>query len=397
MPPLFTRFVLSCAEAPDEQLALAVWERLREILEHELKRRGLWLSPPSYLGIYGWPNWAGPAGEPAAALEELVAECYAFIFVDRLGRLQAQLQAKPNIEGLVLLNVRHFFLERQKEHDPLGFRVFEMLRAAVREAIAAGEIFVLAGDPEVRNGTLLGFAATAPAEALPTRLGPLLAHWNDELLPDLVLARGRRQGAVWRKLRDLLRGLERHGIAAFRFRDVLDPLKSDTRRRWAALLEESAEEGAAEGVAASRAPRAVLPDTPFESRQSLEKLTRYVSAALRRSPLEARTREYLALLWQYLRLATGTAEEGDAAERLAADLAEEERLSHRRLAQVLGIPRERLPGLFATLRQWVAEAQAKARAGRPASPAPQPPAPVLFHPRRQVGPPLAETELEGAG
>lgn len=357
MPPLFTRFVRSLEGAPDERLALEVWERLREILEHELKRRGLWHNPPGYLGISGWPGWAGLPGEPSPALEELVAECYAFIFVDRLGRLQAQLAAKPNIEGLVLLNVRHFFLERQKEHDPLGYRVYEMLHAAVRGAVDEGELYVLEGEPEVRNETVLGLAA-GPGETAPaSRLVPLVAPWSQELLPGLVLARGRHQEEVWARIRRLIRGLEPEGICAFRFRDLLDPLKSDTRRRWAALLE-----GGGEGVAVQAVPaerRSVPPETPVESRQSLERLTRYIALALERSPLDERTRDYLAALWHYLRLVTGVTEEAGG-----ASFDDGERFSHRRMAQLLGIPRERLPGLFATLRQWVREAEASARGGR---------------------------------
>lgn len=366
MPPLFTRFVQSLEGAPDEELALSVWQRLREILEHELKRRSLWLSPPSYLGICGWPNWTGVPGEPVAAtaLEELVAECYTFIFVDRLGRLQAQLKAKPNIEGLVILNVRHFFLERQKEYDPLGYRVFEMLHAAVLEALGHGELYVLAGEPQIRNATLLGFSPVAPVGEPPLLLGPKIARWNDVLLPGLVLARGKRQEEVWLQLRLLLRELERDGLASFRFRDILDPLKSDTRRRWAALLEDT-EEGGAKAVGSPvLESRSVAPETGVESRQSLEKLTRYVASALRGPSLDERTRDYLAALWRYLRLTAGADPETGGAGRLAADLEIEDTLSHRRIAQLLGIPRERLPRLFATLRQWAQEAEAQARSGR---------------------------------
>ena len=360
MGPLFTQYVRSLeATAPDEQLALAAWKRLREILKSELKRRGLWSNPPSYLGIYGWPSWSHEAGE--GALEELVAECYSFIFVDRLGRLQAQLRAKPNIEGLILLNVRHFFLERQKEHDPLGFRVFEMVQAAVRQAVEQGELFILAGDPQVRNSTVLGFAPGAPEEAAPVSLASRVARWNDELLPDLVLARGRRQEDVWLKLRGFLKELESQGILSFRFRDLLDPLKSDTRLRWAALLEEG-QEGTSE-----KAVRKVPPETPVESQESLEKLTRYMSAAMTRMPMDPRTRDYLATLWQYLRFQVGAGEPAGSVEQLAAELGETERFSHRKMSQVLGIPRERLPGLFSTLRQLATRAQLLARSGRRAA------------------------------
>lgn len=397
MPPLFTRFVLGFEGSPDERLALEVWERLREMLEHELKRRGLWHNPPSYLGICGWPGWAGLPGEPSPALEELVAECYAFIFVDRLGRLQAQLTVKPNIEGLVLLNVRHFFLERQKEHDPLGYRVYEMLHAAVRGAVDDGELYVLEGELEVRNETVLGLAAGKGEAAPPSRLVPLVAPWSQELLPGLVLARGRRQEEVWSRIRRLIRGLEPEGISAFRFRDLLDPLKSDTRRRWAALLAGS-DAGGARAVTTD--PQSVLPENPVEARQSLERLTRYVALALERSALDERTREYLATLWHYLRHSTGADDTGGASAE------DGERFSHRRIAQILGIPRERLPGLFTTLRQWVREAEASARGGwslasaggvEPRRPAPtlQPPeAPADRLPVRQR--PWNERVLRGA-
>jgi hypothetical protein len=406
MPPLFTRFVLSLEGTPDERLALAAWDRLREILQHELKRRGLWLHPPSYLGICGWPNWAGTPEEPAAALEELVAECYAFIFVDRLGRLQAQLKAKPNIEGLVLLNVRHFFLERQKEHDPLGYRVYEMLHAAVHGAVHDGELYVLEGDPEVRNETVLGLAAGKGEAALPSRLVPLVGPWTQELLPELVLARGRHQEEVWIRIRRLIRALEPEGISAFRFRDVLDPLKRETRLRWAALLEES-DEGGAKAVPAGG--KSVLPDTPIESRQSLERLTRYVAAALAHSSLDERTRDHLTVLWQYLRLSTGTAEgPGGGTVVGVKDIEEDERFSHRRIAQLLGIPRERLPGLFATLREWVREAETSARGARSPgsgvgmfeprrpSPAPRRPEPVAERPGPRRDGPWKERAWRGA-
>lgn len=90
-------------------------------------------------------------------------------------------------------------------------------------AIAAGEIFVLAGDREVRNDTLLGFSAAAAPENPQPELSPLLEHWCDELLPDLVLARGQHQAELWGRLRGLIGELARHGVAAFRFRDLLDP------------------------------------------------------------------------------------------------------------------------------------------------------------------------------
>ena len=61
-------------------------------------------------------------------------------------------------------------------------------------------------------------------------------RWNDELMPAHRHGRSRQQAAGERLLRQLLE-LPRDGVEAFRFRDLLEPLKSDARRRWAALLD----------------------------------------------------------------------------------------------------------------------------------------------------------------
>src|SRR5436309_14649242 len=128
---VFTDYVRSLEPGgePDPQRLATVRETLRGALRGELRRRGLWNAPPDYLGVYGSEGWED-------ALEELLAECYAFVFVDRLRALQAQLRVKPNVDGLVFLNVRHFLHERQKEHDPVGSQVFEVLQSAVRCAVA---------------------------------------------------------------------------------------------------------------------------------------------------------------------------------------------------------------------------------------------------------------------
>lgn len=113
-------------------------------------------------------------GAQVSALGELVADCYAFIFVDRLQSLKRHLEDKPDIDGLVLLNVRHFLHERQREHDPLGFRIFELLYAAVEEAVSSGALSLLAGDKKIRNDTLL---ASAPPPGS-RRRRPLRSSWS---------------------------------------------------------------------------------------------------------------------------------------------------------------------------------------------------------------------------
>lgn len=361
MPSVFTAFIrcLQGERTPDADLFHDAWHGLRAALANEMKKRGLWQSPPCYLGVCGWESWdsevqQGSGGNRAqGALGELVADCYAFIFVDRVQSLKRHLEDKPDIDGLVLLNIRHFLHERQREHDPLGFRIFEFLQSAVEDAISSGALYVLAGDKKIRNDTLLGFHPAAPLQSTPADWDQIVLRWNDELMPALVTARTRQQTVVIQRLRECLLGLPQRGIEAFRFKDLLDPLKRDARERWAVLLEE--EKGSvAPSSSAVQVPSPSLPGSN-ESLQSFEDLTRHVSTSIDRMEADPRTRAQLTTLWQYLWQQHG--EEGEEAGRGKPDLGRTgKRLpSYRQLGQFLNISRERLPVLFALLRQLMSQ------------------------------------------
>jgi len=359
---VFTAFVrgLQGERTPDADLFHDAWHGLRGALAGEMKKRGLWQSPPAYLGVYGWESWdseapqgSGPA-RAQSALGELVADCYAFVFVDRLQSLKRHLQDKPDIDGLVLLNVRHFLHERQKVHDPLGFRVFELLQAAVEEAVASGALHVLAGDRRIRNDTLLGFHPAAEPLATPFGWEEIVRRWNDELMPALVTARTRQQAAVVRQLRECLLELPRHGIGAFRFKDLLAALKRDARGRWAALLEEGEQGSVTLAAGALQVPAPELSGSTGESRDSFEHLKRHVSTSIDRMEADSRTRTQLMTLWHYLwRQHGGEGREAGGEEAGGLGRVGKRSPSYRQLGQRLNIPRERLPALFALLRQLV--------------------------------------------
>jgi hypothetical protein len=349
MPSAFTAFVrgLQGERTPDADLFHDAWHGLRAALVGEMKKRGLWQTPPCYLGAYGWESWDSetPQGSDSSraqsALGELVADCYAFIFVDRLQSLKRHLQDKPDIDGLVLLNIRHFLHERQKVHDPLGFRIFELLQTAVEEAVSSGALHVLACARKIRNDTLLGFHPAAELPATTADWEQIVRRWNDELMPALITARTRQLTAVVRRLRERLLELPERGIEAFRFKDLLDPLKRDARGRWAALLGEGEKGSFASSSDALQAPAPIPPESTDDSGQSFEHLARCVSTSINSMEADSRTRTQLRTLWQYLWRQHG--EEG----------AGERQPSYRQLGQRLNIPRERLPVLFALLRQLV--------------------------------------------
>lgn len=354
----------------DEGSLAPLWTALRSALRNELRRRGLWESPPAYLGIYGWDSWE-TSETRQGALEELLFECYTYIFVSRLRSLEAQLKLKPNVDGLVFLNVRHFLHERQREHDPLGSQVFEVLRSAVRMAIAEGTLHVLAGDEGVRNDTVLSFSPEAQAPgASRERIAALVPSWNDELLPDLVTLRGQRQDEVVRRLRERLPDLRREGLATFSFKDLIDPLKADVRKRWGAILDQSQGEAApqrGEEEERSRRVRIVSPDQRVEERQLFRWLVDCVLTGLKHLETGEKTRNYLLTLWQFVRLQAsegeGLAAPGSRLGQLLQEAGDEERPSLRRLAEQLRIPRERLPGLYGTLGSLLETCRA-ANAGR---------------------------------
>lgn len=383
-PPVFTAYVRSQRgeETPDADLLHDAWNALQAALGAELKRRGLWHSPPSFVGVYGHDRWDAEetVGDPMShawcrtrpahsALEELVTDCWAYVFSDRMRCLKLQLQEKENIDGLVLRNVKNFLYERQRDHDPIGFRVFEQLKSVMAEAIARQALFVLGGDPRIRNNTVLGFEPSTDLRLPAHDLGPTVVRWNDELLPGLVTARGRQETEVLARLDRFLLELPEHGIHCFRFRDLVDPLKNDARQRCAALLAREDSSGKVECSAEQvQVVRRALPECAAESRDSFEHLTRCVSASIEGLEVDPRTRGYLRALWTYLRLKNGDPTAGEPGDGKPApdDETDDGLPSHRRISQRLQIPRERIPMLFITLRRLVAPCRAAGQVDRKA-------------------------------
>lgn len=374
-PSVFTAFVSrqQGAETPDAALLHDAWNALQAVLGAELKRRGLWHSPPSYVGIYGHDRWDAEetVGDPMShawcrtrptqtALEELVTDCWTYIFSARMRSLKVQLQTKENIDGLVIRNVKNFLYERQREHDPIGFRVYEQVKDAMAAALSRRALYVLGGDSRIRNNTVLGFERTEKLRLPAFDFGPTVMRWNDELLPGLVTARGREAAEILARLDRLILALPKDGVHCFRFKDLVDPLKNDARRRWAVFLAREEASGAVEYAPDQiKVLRQVLPDSAAEARQSFEHLARGVSATIARLDVDPRTRGYLASLWSYLvEHHGGITTDGLTAAQSAHDEETEDGLpSHRQLSQRLQIPRERFPALFGRLRQLVAQCQ----------------------------------------
>lgn len=346
----YVRSLDPSGEPPDRRRFGEVWKALGRALRSELRKRGLWDGPPSYLGVYGYGRWSGDSTGGSAALEELLADCYSHIFIRRLGGLRTQLKVKPNIEGLVFRGIRNFLHDTQRKHDPFGFRVFEILRAAVREALAAGELHVLAGDSRIRNDTVLTFSPGADPGDLPDDdLEDIVRGWNDTLLPDLVTAHGKARRRLIAVLQSLLSRLPGDGVDGFVFKRLIEPLKNDARARWSALWDTAEGETALEAGDGEllAVVRLIQPDTSVEERDSFEKLAGCMAESLDRLEEPARTRSYLSTLWEYLRTYAAGPDAGQPPAATAAPDAGADRVpSARKLAKLLRIPRDRMSELF---------------------------------------------------
>lgn len=366
---MFTEYLRnldSSGEPPDRDSFALVWQGLRTILRREIQRRGLWHSSPTYLGVFGFSSWQEESREQGVdALEELTADAYTFVFIDRLRSLKEQLKVKDNIEGLVRLNLRHFLHERQKRNDPIGFKLFSTLRSAVRGEVADGRLRVLAGDPKVQNETTLGFSDSGPV-ALDAEIGieRVVPLWTGNLMPDLVTARGKRRQQVIARLQRHLPELRDEGVRRFHFKQLVDSLKRDVRHRWDALLRDADLEIAEEEARASFADmlRQVAPELGFEQRESFQQLLSCVDRELEELHLKPATRRYLAELWQFFCIYAAEGDGGGPAQRNPPPPENEALPSRRQLAEQLGIPRDRIPELLATLGRLINDCRQGLRA-----------------------------------
>ena len=349
----FTRYlrILETSGEPSPEAFATLWQALRTAVVAELRRRLAWNSPPSYFGIDGWESWQarelGP-GRTRSALDELLTDCYAFVFLEQRPRLRAQLAVKPNVDGLVRLYLRNYLHDRRKRHDLLGFRVFESLRSAVKQALEAGELWRTDDGSKLSNTTVLLTSPEADGADLAEaeKLAPLVERWSHDLMPDLVTAGGARRRDVVERIGCRLRRLEADGVAGFRFKDLVDAVKRDVRARWAAVFDfeegETATEVDASGLA--DVARIVRPEHGVEARDSFDKLVVCVSGRVEALP-EEKARHYLRDLWEFLRT-------------WASDEGRDTLPSGRRLGKLLYIPRKRLPRLWTTLRELVGQCRA---------------------------------------
>lgn len=348
MTNVFSDYVrqLAAGREPDRADFDEVREHLRAHLVTEMRKRGLWTASPAYLGVIA-PSWQEPG-----ALDELVDEAFDFVLIDRLMGLIRQLQVNPAIDGLVVWNLRHFLTERQRRADPLGYRVFSRLKAAVDRLIGLGRLFLLGltggraprgGSPldGVVNSSVLALTQKAAAVADRPVLESSARQWNDRLMPDLALAEGRSVPAVVERLANQVADLPAVGVSAFRFGDLAKALKDDARKRWQAVWDRDRQMAPEDGEPGAPQVPIAQPDVDaFDETRFRDAVLACVEVGIAASGRPKLERE-LWSLWIWLR-----------SSRIDAD-EPQELPNHLELGSLLGLNRERVAQLLDQLKQLV--------------------------------------------
>ncbi len=352
MSDIYTRYLSSLPDdgrPPDEALFEEVVAQLRTDLKRELRRRGLSTQPPSYLGI-NENRWDGDA------LEMLVNEVYIYVFMQRVKDLKRQLDVRPNIDGLVVLNIRYCLTGLQREADPIGYRVFEHSKAAALKVIESGAIHILSGNKRIRNDTVLGFDRHKRSEDICQNLDQGAGDLYDALLVEMIQARGRAVPKLIEKLADAVVDLKAAGVKAFRFKDLVDLLKLKVRRCLEGVWANESDFGVDEIDEDHKALVPIVRPRFFEDGvRVLDEWLRCVALWINELPKDKK-----AIVWSLWKLLRSFTLDADP------DAETPRRLSYRKLGQLLDIDRERVPVLLRTIRHIVR----KCRSGEDAKPSP---------------------------
>ena len=285
MSHLYNDFIdsLASGRSPDPDRVSEVCAELGKDLRRELNRRGLWTSSPKLVGIED-RAWSDDA------LVELVLAAYEHSFLRRLRGLKNHRRhrdrkgKKKDAAGLIRRNLRNFLTDRQKQHDPIGYFLFENSCKAVRQAIAAGDVAILnAPPPETERGdvdgaTLLGFGSGLAPVTDREQLDEIVPEWSDVLFPGLITARTNALKRELDKLALCLADLSDAGVEAFRLGDLVGALKHEMRRRWQQRMAEDLGEAGREDLDPDSEPTAIVrPEDEVDGEQRLAWIVRCVS------------------------------------------------------------------------------------------------------------------------
>ena len=208
---------------PEELLNL-----LAQFLHAEMRRRGLWMAPPKWLGVeyLGVNSW----NSDPDAFTDLLFDCYVYIF-KRLKSLRNQLEAhdKINIDGLIALNIKHFLTEKQSYENPQGYAIGSNVKTAVLFAI--DNQILTTNTEKLGKETVLTFSSASSQNPISekTLLSVLRCQTDLPKVRDSLLTKS--QSAV-KKINEIIGQLAENGITSFRYSDLMKMTKEEVQSGW---------------------------------------------------------------------------------------------------------------------------------------------------------------------
>lgn len=331
------RFAEHIASFPDDSAFAEFWKAFRRRLFWEIRRRGLASSSPRLLGFPTWPKWSHEA------VEELAHDCYEWAICRRIRALKSRVGDPPAVETLVRFNIRNFVTSRQRQFDPVGYRIFEILRSVLAAMVANGDLLAPgpSGGKKIDNKTLFGWTTDISEVTIPRSLiEQIVGHWSGEFLLDALGRKGEGQRRLTQQLQDRIQRLRKAGISLFAFKDLADPIKKEARSRWRDLDAQRLGITAWEGNDQDALLVPVAQPENLLSRIAFGQLTNCLRNRARALDPEDKDRGTLESLIQLLSVS-------------ALDPNQEAAPSQRGVAGKLGISRDRLARLYRRLQEWV--------------------------------------------
>jgi hypothetical protein len=207
---------------------VALLAALAELVRERIWKSDMWEQPPDYFGYPEYGSWGeafsgdDPSPGPAADffLEEVVQE---------LPFLERTIQEGNSVEALLRQKVKWFLTDRQKKHDPVGYRTFTNLVAVLEGMIADGAATATNRvRSKLRNPTLiqlkLGDSGPTPAARDLARVVDTDPDWLPVLRRLAKLGKGAQ-----RLLRERLDRFPSQGVVAFSVGELGAVLKARVR------------------------------------------------------------------------------------------------------------------------------------------------------------------------
>lgn len=243
-----THLLRRALETKSDEDRVRFMAALGRMIERRLRAIEMWNQKPEYLGYPDVGDWndvypsgfEGHTAEYASASPtiDFLTDCLTPA-LDAGGTMANALRLGEEVGGYITIMVRNFLTDRQKNHDPVGYRVFKNLEAVAEALEARGVVKVSdrSGErhPRIRQASRVQFVNTTAGET---------ATHTD--LIEIVLAAPSLSGCLHklakkgvgaqRLLCPAIEDLPKSGIREFMFGELLTPLQARVREvvlRWA--------------------------------------------------------------------------------------------------------------------------------------------------------------------